>query len=486
VLDASVAYDALLARDPRFDGVFYVAVTTTGIYCRPICPARTPAKARCEFYPSAAQAEHAGFRACFRCRPELAPGKRGEAAPCDAVDVLVARAAHRIAEGALNDASIELLADELGVTARHLRRVIEARLGVTPVELAQTHRLALAKQLLHDTALPLTDIAFASGFGSVRRFNALFRARMGSPPSQVRRSLAPAGDGATLRLDARAPYDAARLVGFLAGRAIPGVEHVEDGVYRRVVHVGGATGTIAVRANPARAGIVLSLSPALVPVAMPVVARVRRLFDLDARPDVIASVLGRDRALAPLVRARPGLRVPGALEAFEAAVRALLGQQVSVAAASTLAGRFAARFGTALTDAAVDAPVRVRFPTAAEVARASVDAIAAVGLPRTRAEAIRTLAAAIASGQLDLDTPRDLDRAIADLVALPGVGPWTAHYLAMRALHLPDAFPAGDLVLRRAVGIDGTAAVTARAEAWRPFRAYAALHLWTHHAESDS
>ena len=480
MLAPRAAYDALVARDPRFDGVFFVAVATTGIYCRPICPARTPARARCTFYATSVEAERAGYRACFRCRPEVAPGNPDT--ETDAVDALVAAAARRIGEGALNDASVDDLAGELGVTARHLRRAVEARLGVSPVELAQSRRLALAKQLLHDTALPLAEIAFASGFGSVRRFNALFRARMGSSPTRVRRALPVAGGGVTLRLDYRAPYDAPRLLAFLAARAIPGVEVVDvaAGTYRRVAHVAGRTGTLAVTARGAR--LALALAEPLVPVAMPIVARVRQLFDLDARPDVIARALRRDRALAPLVRARPGLRVPGALDPFEAAVRALLGQQVSVAAATTLAGRFAARFGAPLAGAGAGDALRTRFPTAAEVARATPAQIAAIGLPAARAAAIHALAVAAAAAP-ELFTARDLDAAVARLVALPGVGPWTAHYLAMRALHLPDAFPAGDLGVRKALHVTTERAANDRAEAWRPFRAYACMHLWTQLSE---
>ena len=465
-------YRALAARDPRFDGVFFVGVSTTGIYCRPICPARTPGRARCTFYATAALAEAAGFRACFRCRPELAPGD----GPVDAVDRLVATAAARIAEGALNERSVDELAAELGVSARHLRRAMEARLGVSPVALAQTRRLALGKQLLHDTALPITDVAFAAGFRSVRRFNAAFASRMGAAPSAVRRAAGKAGAGAiALRLDYRPPYDWDRLLEFLRGRAVPGVERVEAGTYRRVVHLGGQTGAITVRrAYDARA-LRLELDPALLPVVMPLVARVRRMFDLDARPDVIARVLRRDPALAAMVAARPGLRLPGAIDPFEASVRALLGQQVSVAAATTLAGRFAAKLGAP----AVAEGLTHRFPTAAEVAAAGDDAIATIGLPRTRARAIHALAMAVAGSAVRLDPPRELDPFVAELVALPGIGPWTAHYLAMRALHLPDAFPAADLGIQKALGRAGARAAEARAEAWRPYRSYAVIHLWT-------
>lgn len=468
-------YNAMVARDPRFDGVFFVAVKTTGIYCRPICPARTPARHRVEFYPSAAQAEAAGFRACFRCRPEVAPGH----APVDAVDTLVAAATQRITEGALNEHSLDDLAAELHVSSRHLRRALEARLGVSPVELAQSRRLALAKQLLQDTQLPLTDIAFAAGFQSVRRFNAVFAERMGRSPSELRREHGKGEQGVTLRLDVRAPYDWPRLLGFLRARAIPGVETVGDDTYSRVVHLGGKTGTIDVRF----AGrLALGVSPELMPVLMPLVARVRRMFDLDARPDQIAATLGRDKLLAPMVKKRPGLRVPGAIDPFEAAVRALLGQQVSVAAATTIAGRFAQQLGESVGDPAAK---RWRFPTPREVVAAGPERIGKLGMPRTRASAIHALASAIVHGTVALDGARELPAFVEQLCALPGIGPWTAHYLAMRALHVPDAFPAADLGVQKALGMKGGKAAELHAEAWRPYRAYAVLHLWTHLSEAS-
>lgn len=466
----------MVARDPRFDGVFYVAVKTTGIYCRPICPARTPGRNRVEFYPTAAQAEAAGFRACFRCRPEVAPGH----APVDAVDTLVTAAMQRITEGALNEHSLDELAAELEVSSRHLRRALEARLGVSPVELAQSRRLALAKQLLQDTSLPLTDIAFAAGFQSVRRFNAVFAARMGRPPSALRREHGKGEPGITLRLDVRAPYDWPRLLGFLRARAIPGVETVGDDHYARVVHQGGKTGTIEVRYT---GRLALTVSPELMPVLMPLVARVRRMFDLDARPDQVAATLGRDKLLAPMVKKRPGLRVPGAIDPFEAAVRALLGQQVSVAAATTLAGRFAQQLGQPYAPDR-NAPPRWRFPTPREVVAAGPDRIGKLGMPRTRAAAIHALASALVHRTVALDGARELPVFVEQLCALPGIGPWTAHYLAMRALHVPDAFPAADLGVQKALGMAGPKAAELHAEAWRPYRAYAVLHLWTHLSEA--
>jgi AraC family transcriptional regulator of adaptative response / DNA-3-methyladenine glycosylase II len=486
-LSDDACYAAILARDPRFDGVFFVCVSTTGIYCRPICPARTPGRTRVTFRETAAQCEAAGFRACFRCRPELAPGN----ADVDAVDALVASATRRINEGALNEASVDDLAAELGVTARHLRRVTEARLGVSPIELALSRRLGLAKHLLQDTALPITQIAYAAGFRSVRRFNAAFLERMKAAPTKIRRKHAPDTAGASLRLDFRAPYDWDSMLAFLRARAVPGVEVVSAHDYRRVVAIGDAIGVIRVSRTAARGArstsnartgaLALEVSPELVPHLMPIVARVRRQFDLDARPDAIARVLGADTTLARLVRARPGLRLPGAFDPFEAAIRAMLGQQVSVAGATTLAGRFAAAFGEPLEAPA--GALTTRFPTAVEVAKVSVDRIAKIGMPGARAAAILGLARAIVDKRVQLEDAHDLDGFVASLVALPGIGPWTAHYLAMRALHVPDAFPASDLGVMKALRAKPRDCEQ-RSAAWRPYRSYAVMHLWTSLATS--
>ncbi len=471
-MDADARYAALVTRDRRYDGVFFVGVSTTGIYCRPICPARTPGRTRCSFHETAAQAEAAGFRACFRCRPELAPGN----AEIDAVDTLVATAAARITDGALNEGSVDDLAAELGVSARHLRRAMEARLGVSPIDLAQTRRLALAKQLLQDTGLSLTAVAFAAGFQSLRRFNAVFAEVMGSAPGALRRTHAdPVGETLALRLDYRAPYDFDQILTFLAARAIPGVERVDRDSYRRVVHLDGKLGTIEVRRDDRRDALVLAISPSLTSVLMRLVARVRSMFDLDARPDVIDGVLGNDPVLAKLVAKRPGLRVPGAIDGFEAAVRALLGQQVSVAAATTLAGRFADRFGTPYDGGD---GLTHRFPTAKEIVEVGVDRIAKIGLPGARAAAVHGFAVAIEAKQIELEG-RELEPFVTTAIALRGIGPWTAHYLAMRALHLPDAFPAADLGILKALDRVNPRDAEARAEAWRPFRSYAVMHLWT-------
>ena len=481
VMDTAMDHDgylaAMRARDARFDGVFYVGVTTTGVYCRPICPARTPGADRCRFYGSAALAERDGFRACLRCRPELAPGN----ASVDAVPALARAAARRIDAGYLNDHSVDQLADRLGVTDRHLRRALESQLGASPLELAQTRRLALAKQLLHDTRLGLAEIAFAAGFASVRRFNDAFRARFGRPPSALRREVAPTaepGDAIKLRLDARPPFDWRSLCAFLAARAIPGVEQIDGEIYRRGVVVDGVAGWLEARPSKNRAAAVeLRVAASLAPRLMAVLARARALFDLDAHPLAIVERLAGDRRLAASVRARPGLRVPGAFDGWELAVRAILGQQIAVSGATTLAGRLVTRFGE--PNAAAPAELDRVVPSPARLAAAGAVEIATIGLPAQRARTIVALAEAVATGAIDLTAGADPEATIAALCALPGIGPWTASYIAMRALAWPDAFLGGDLIVRRALDVTTAAAAERRAERWRPWRAYAVLHLWT-------
>jgi AraC family transcriptional regulator of adaptative response / DNA-3-methyladenine glycosylase II len=474
-LEAETCYRALTARDRRFDGLFFVGVATTGIYCRPVCTARTPRRERCAFYRTAAEAEGAGFRACLLCRPELAPG----GAPVDSVPRLVAAAVSRIEGGFLNESSIEGLATELGVTSRHLRRAMESELGVSPVELAQSRRLALAKQLLQDTTLPVAEVAFASGFQSVRRFNALFQERFGRPPVALRREGGEAVESRSfvLRLDHRPPLDWETLLGFLRGRAIPGVEHVGDSEYRRTVRLGGKTGWLAVRHDAKRPALRSEVSLSLAGVLMSVVARLRALFDLDAQPEVIAECLRRDALLAERVQAHPGLRVPGAFDPFEMTVRAILGQQVSVRAATTLCGRLVARFGEPFEGPCAE--LSRLFPTPETLAAATEDDIAALGLPGARARSLQALARAVAGGSVRLERHADVAETMAALEELPGIGAWTAHYIAMRALRWPDAFPASDLGIRKALGGLTAKAASERAEAWRPWRAYAVLHLWT-------
>jgi AraC family transcriptional regulator of adaptative response / DNA-3-methyladenine glycosylase II len=468
-LDAESCYRAVCAKDDRFDGLFFVGVETTGVYCRPVCPARTPRRDRCTFFRLAAEAEQAGFRACFRCRPELAPG----GAPIDRVPRLVRQAVARIESGYLNDATVDDLAQELGVSGRQLRRAMEAELGLSPVELAQSRRLRLAKQLLQDTALPIVDIAFASGFSSLRRFNTAFRERFGRPPSALRgQRHAPTGDHIELRLDYRPPLDFAGMLDFVAVRSVRGVERVANREYQRSVTLPGARGWIAVRHDTRHPRLLARISTSLLPQLVTVVSRIRRVFDLDAQPQAIDDVLRKDRRLAALVRRHPGLRPPGAFDAFEVGIRALLGQQVSVRAATTLAERLVERFGSA-----VEAPPGIdrAFPTASDLAPCSPRDVAQIGLPRPRARAIVELARAFEAGRCRLDS----EEAALDPEELPGIGEWTSERVALRALGAPDAFPAGDTALQRALGVKTRAQALARAERWRPFRAYAAIQLWT-------
>ena len=471
-LDAARCYQALLTHDARFDGAFFVGVSTTKIYCRTVCTARTPRPERCTFYPSAAAAERAGYRPCLRCRPELAPGP----ASVDASDRLAGEAAARIEAGALTeDGGVAALAEELGVSTRHLRRVLAQEFGVSPVQLAQTQRLLLAKRLLTDTDLGIGEIAFASGFASLRRFNALFAGSYRMTPTDLRKSR-PAGAGGavrdTLTLEAayRPPLDWESLLSFLVGRAAAGVEARDGDRYQRTLRVDKHTGWLAVAPVPNRSALQVTLSASLAPVLRPVLARVRRVFDLGADPDAIAAHLG------PLAAAHPGLRVPGAFDGFETAVRAILGQQVSVRAASTLAARVAARFGD---------PVETPFPalthlapTAVRLAAASAEELTVLGILPARARSVLALARAVESGEITLEPGGDVPRALARLKELPGIGEWTAQYIALRVLAWPDAFPHTDLALVKAMGETNLKRLLERAECWRPWRGYAALHLW--------
>ncbi len=483
-IDDETCFRALSARDPRFDGVFFVGVTTTRIYCRPICSARTPGRDRCRFFPDAAMAEKAGFRPCLRCRPELAPGQ----APVDAVGRTARIAADRIEAGALNDGgSIETLARDLGLSARHLRRAVRREYGVSPIELAQTRRLLLAKQLLTESDLPIIRIAFASGFESVRRFNALFQSHYRLTPSRMRRLplKAHGSDSLRLTLAYRPPLAWEAMLGFLAGRATAGVEQVEAGAYLRTAAVGPHRGWLKVEPIAGRNALAVELALGLVPALPEILARLKNLFDLAARPDMIAGHLRRDERLAEAVDRLPGLRVPGAFDGFELATRAILGQRVSVRAATTLAGRLADRFGE---------PIRTPFPglhrlgpPADRLADAEDRDLIGLGIAAPRAAAIRAVAGAVARRELHLQAGPDPDAAVVALQRFPGVGDWTAQYIAMRALRWPDAFPAGDLVLRKAAGLESIRQLREAAEAWRPWRSYAAMYLWaTSHPHSPT
>ena len=469
-LDSDACFRAVRARDRRFDGRFFVGVTSTHIYCRPICPSRPPTRGHMRFYSSAAAAEGAGFRPCLRCRPERAPGL----ASVDAVSRLVGAAVAAIEEHALSSAKVGGLAASLGVSDRHLRRVTGLELGVSPIELAQTQRLLLAKRLLSETRLSQTEIAFASGFGSVRRFNALFKARYGLSP----RSLRGAGhgtDGVHCLLEFRPPFAWEPLLAYLRLRAIPGVEMADATHYRRTVSIDGKHGWIGVSLGKKVNALDVEISASLAPVIGAVIARVKRLFDLCAVPDAVSALLRDDPLLAGTVRRLPGLRVAGAFDGFELAVRAILGQQVSVKGATTLAGRWAQAFGASI---ATPYPALNRLtPTVQRMAGATAEEIAALGMVGSRARCVSLLTAAVLDRRVVLTFAPNVDEQIEALMRLPGIGPWTAQYIAMRALHWPDAFPSGDLVLMRAASANRRQLEKLSA-AWRPWRAYATHYLW--------
>lgn len=459
-------YRAVLARDRRFDGVFFVGVSTTKIYCRPICTVKTPRRSSCSFHASAAAAEKAGFRPCLRCRPELAPGR----ARVDAVSRLAALAVDHIEDG-LGEDGVEGLASILGVSSRHLRRACEAELGVSPVELAQTQRLLLAKQLLTDTRMPVVEVAFASGFASLRRFNALFKERYRMAPTALRRArLRAPSEGLSFELAYRPPYDWDAILGFFGARASAGVEVVCEGRYLRTLRWRAHEGWLAVSASPTRPALCVEVAPALAPAISPVLARVKRAFDLAADPLQIAEDLGT------LAKKRPGLRLPGAFDAFEIAVRAILGQQVTVKGATTLAARFSARFGAPITTPFPE--LTLLSPSAERIAAVRPEEVASIGLPLARATSIVKLARAIGDGAVSFGPRATYDSLVRELVALPGIGPWTAEYVAMRGLGWPDAFPAADLGIRKALDDATPARARALAEPFRPWRSYATLHLW--------
>jgi AraC family transcriptional regulator of adaptative response / DNA-3-methyladenine glycosylase II len=464
-LDPDICHAACDAKDRRFDGRFYIGVKSTGIYCRCICPARNPKRINRTFWPSAAAAEAAGFRPCLLCRPERAPGL----APIDAPARLAASAYARIEAGALEEQGLEALADELGVTSRHLRRVMNAQFGASPIEIAQTGRLLAARRLLNETALPITEIAFASGFRSLRRFNATMKDRYGAPPSKMRgRKAIQRGETFTVSLSPRGDYNIAPVLDFLRMRALPGVEIGDAERYARVLRLGDALGWIEVGMGPK--GFMLTLSENLAPHLRPLVANVRGAFDLDAEMIAVDAHLASDKGLAKDVKREPGVRVPGALDGFETAIRAVLGQQVTVAGARTLTERLVARFGAPLERGPEG--LERAFPDAAALSNAGAGAIAQIGLPKKRAETLHRLAAAAADGKLTLARGA-IASGRAALADIPGVGPWTIEYVAMRALGDPDAYPATDIALVSALGRKG-----GTLEHLKPWRAYAAVRLW--------
>ncbi|MFA5683126.1 MAG: AlkA N-terminal domain-containing protein [Lysobacteraceae bacterium] len=467
------------ARDARFDGRFFVAVHSTGIYCRPVCPAAIALERNVRYFRHAAAAAAAGFRPCLRCRPELAPG----AAPCDGGGRLVDLALRRIRAGALEEGDVGSLARGLGIGERQLRRLFAARIGAGPLDVHLNQCVLLAKQLLTETDMPVLDVALASGFSSLRRFNAAFRQRAGLTPSALRRQpRAVSGSELRLQLAYRPPYDFAALLAFLRRREIAGVERIDAQRYSRLLPGARRSGWLEVSATPSRHALTLRLDLPDLEQLPALLRRLRRLFDLDADPLAIDAVLDADPLLQGLGQRFPGQRLPGAFDGFETMVRAVLGQQVSVAAASTLMNRVVQRFGEVLPGGDGD---QRRFPRPSVLAEADFDGI---GLTQARARCLRALASAVAEGRLAAEPGgEDADVWRRQALSLPGIGPWTAEYMAMRVLHDPDAFPAGDLVLRRQLGADkplSERAAEQRSLAWRPWRAYALMRLWRAAAES--
>ncbi len=477
-LDHDACYRVIAQRDARFDGRFFTAVKTTGIYCRPVCPARTPHSKNVLFYPTAAAAQEAGFRPCLRCRPETAP----DMGAWRGTSNTVARALSLIELGALDEGNLEALAERLGLGERQLRRLFREHLGASPIGVAQTRRVLLAKQLIHETRLPMTEIAFASGFGSVRRFNETFSALFGRAPGELRRlggdDVGAGKDGEfSLLLRYQPPYDWPAMLAFLSQRAIAGVEQVANGTYSRTICLDGVQGSLSVRpaeGNALRAKIRIAKLATLPSI----IARLRRVFDLAADPLAIAAHLAEDPVLAPLVKQRPGLRVPGAWDGFELAMRAVLGQQITVSAAVSLAKRLVMKYGQPL--ATPELGLTHLFPLPKALAKADLTTL---GMPKSRAVTLSAVAAAVLKSPDLLGANCDLDEAVRRLRAIPGVGEWTAQYIALRQLREPDAFPATDIgVLRALADANGhrptAQEVLLRAERWRPWRAYAAQHLW--------
>ncbi|MGB9428510.1 MAG: AlkA N-terminal domain-containing protein [Gammaproteobacteria bacterium] len=475
-LDPRVCDRARLARDPHFDGRFFIGVTSTGIYCRPICPSPTAKRLNVRYFPSAAAAAEAGFRPCLRCRPETAPGSPA----WNGTSATVSRGLRLISEGVLDEDGVDVLAVRLGVSARHLHRLFLQHLGAPPVAVAQTRRLHFAKQLIDETALPMAQVALASGFQSIRRFNDVFRKLYGRTPSELRRlrqaTATPAARGEyVFRLAYRPPYDWDALLAFLAARATPGVEEVRDGAYRRSIVFKNQHGILEVRSLKRAHALEACIRFPEPACLLQIVARVRAMFDLAADPTAIVRHFRDDSLLGPVVKRHPGLRVPGHWDSFDLTVRAVLGQQITVRGASTLAGRLVQAHGEPLAFPDTGGLTHV-FPHAGALANANLK-----GMPLSRIRTIQSLARAVAAGDLNFDTSVPDEEFPSRLTSIAGIGDWTAQYVAMRAFNEPDAFPAGDLVLLRAAGNGKPltpAALLKRAEVWRPWRAYAAMYLW--------
>lgn len=475
--DPTVLERARLSRDPRFDGKFFIAVTSTGIYCRPICPASpSPRRGNVRYFGSAAAAAEAGFRPCLRCRPEAAPGTPAWLG----TSAVVRRALRLINEGALDEVSVGEFAARVGVGARHLDRLFLQHVGASPLAVAQTRRLHFAKRLIDESDLPMTQIALAAGFGSLRRFNDAFRNAYHRPPRQLRRERREpptrgAGDEVALALSYRPPYDWNHLRDFLALRATPGVERVDEQGYGRLIRTETGHAVIQVLPLKGKDALQLRVQGAPPTALFQIATAARRVFDLAADPALLAAGLEADPLLRPLVRRRPGIRIPGTWDAFECAVRAVLGQQVTVAAARTLAGRLVERVGEPVATAV--AGLDRLFPTPRALAAADLDGL---GLTGARIAALKALGQAVAERRVTFDRPAE--EVVASLVELPGFGEWTAQYIALRALGEPDAFLTADLIVRRMAAGDGAPLtlkeLERRADAWRPWRGYAVMHLW--------
>ena len=482
ITDSRAWYAAFKAKDARFDGRFFVGVSSTGIYCRPICPAKLPKEENCTFYESAASAEQAGYRPCLMCRPELAPG----AAPIDATSALARRAARLLEENCGSGQNMEEYVHRLGCSDRHLRRAFTAAFKVSPVRYLQTCRLLLAKTLLTDTDLSVTDVAMAAGFGSLRRFNALFKTQYRLSPTALRKQAANAkgnGGDVTLILAYRPPYRWEHMLDFLARRAIPGVETVSGGKYMRTIHYVNAEqkhayGWLRVGHRPHKNVLTVTVDSALLPALPHLLARVRNLFDLYCYPDAVYETLSAMNDIRPGLCV-PGTRLPGCFEPFEMCVRAVLGQQITVKAAGTLAGRLAQAYGTPV-ETGVEGLTHT-FPSARDIANLDGDIanhLGPLGVTRARADTIAALARSMANGGIDFALCVQPEAEIEKLLSVPGIGVWTAQYIAMRAMGWPDAFPHTDHGVKKALAPLSENEILATAEAWRPWRGYATINLW--------
>ena len=471
-LDLQVCSRARLSRDPRFDGKFYIGVRSSGVYCRSICPAPTAKEENCRYFPTAAAAAEAGFRPCLRCRPECCPGTPAWLGTSNTVS----RALRLIGESGLEDGGMEVLAEKLGVGSRHLRRLFLRHLGATPTSVAQTRRLHFAKKLIDETALPMNQIAVASGFGCVRRFNAGIRNVYHRTPTQIRalarQKVFQPENEYSFRLHFRPPYHWPGMLQFLAARATPGVEATGCNLYRRTISMSGSHGYFEISPDERQDALHVRVQFDNPLSLFFIIERIRAMFDLNADWGTVMPVLQTDPVLAERIEADPGVRVPGCWNGFELTVRAILGQQITVSGATALAGRIVKAFGQPFAPAA---DLAYLFPTPATLADAT---LTSVGMPLARAETIRKLARAVCDGQIHFDTIVDSDLFLARLREIPGIGNWTAQYVAMRALGEPDAFPSSDLGLLRALHLKHASELEQRAEMWRPWRAYAAMYLW--------